>query len=174
MFKTVLSKIGFQVPRILCKIPGLKDDIKEDNRPPALTYYNSSISTRLAGHEVRLGAEQGVWVRCGCRRASPPSIYCRCRLLGLGEGSPRGGGGAAPVEQTFQTPGSSTCTDTLVTERHDHRYYQGAHSQGARSQPATCKSCHYATNRQHCPRLSGNLRMNGRETNTDKSILLWI
>ena len=120
-----------------------------------------------------MGAEQGVWVRCGCRRASPPSIYCRCRLLGLGEGSPRGGGGAAPVEQTFQTPGSSTCTDTLVTERHDHRYYQGAHSQGARSQPATCKSCHYATNRQHCPRLSGNLQMNGRETNTDKFLLLY-
>ena len=136
-------------------------------------YHDSSISTRLAGHEVRVGAEQGVWVRCGCRRASPPSIYCRCRLLGLGEGSPRGGGGAAPVEQTFQTPGSSTCTDTPVTERHDHRYYQGAHSQGARSQPATCKSCHYATNRQHCPRLSGNLRMNGRETNTDKFLLLY-
>ena len=36
VFKTVLSKIVFQVPRILCKIPGLKDDFKEDNRPPVL------------------------------------------------------------------------------------------------------------------------------------------
>ena len=46
VFKTVLSKIGFQVPRILCKIPGLKDDIKEDNRPPVLliTFKNFDLA----------------------------------------------------------------------------------------------------------------------------------
>ena len=93
-------------------------------------YHDSSISTRLAGHEVRVGAEQGVWVRCGCRRASPPSIYCRCRLLGLGEGSPPGGEeerrqsnkhSRHPGLLLAQTPRSPSVTITGITKAPIHK-----------------------------------------------------